>query len=148
MELAGAIKSLLIREGRQPVGLTAFLPLRRRLPLRLLVFNRCDLPTAGSRLWGLALVIILLLSPTGVSSWSSGIPRGHFASRIDLNLCLHGGVGCGVFVCYDQQFVEGFWLVAEELVLEEGAFSAPGYEVLDGLHLVSKLSPTREVVAS
>src|SRR3954463_8014452 len=39
-------------------------------------------------------------------------------------------------------------------MLEEGAFSAPGGEVLDGLHLVhalarvSKLGPTREVIAS
>ena len=43
---------------------------------------------------------------------------------------------------------------AEELVLEEGAFSAPDGEVLDSLHLVHalagvpKLGPTREVVAS
>ena len=42
----------------------------------------------------------------------------------------------------------------KELVLEEGAFSAPGCEVLDGLHLVHalagvpELSPTCEVVAS
>ena len=59
-----------------------------------------------------------------------------------------------VLVCYDQQLVEGFWLVAEELVLEEGAFSAPGCEVLNGLHLVHALagvpmlSPTHEVVVS
>ena len=39
-------------------------------------------------------------------------------------------------------------------MLEEGAFSAPGCEVLDGLHLVHalagvpELSPMREVVAS
>src|SRR3954469_8360623 len=45
-------------------------------------------------------------------------------------------------------------VVAEELMLEEGAFSAPSGEVLDGLHLVhalagvSELGPTREVVAS
>ena len=43
-------------------------------------------------------------------------------------------------------------LVAKELVLEEGAFSAPGCEVLDGLHLVHaltgvpKLGPTCEVI--
>ena len=39
-------------------------------------------------------------------------------------------------------------------MLEEGAFSAPGGEVLDGLHLVdalarvAQLGPEREVVAS
>ena len=80
--------------------------------------------------------------------------RGHFASCADLNLRLHGGVGRGVLVRYDQQLVKGFWLVAKELVLEEGAFSAPGCEVLDGLHLVhalarvTQLGPAREVVAS
>ena len=71
-----------------------------------------------------------------------------------MNLRLHGGVGRGILVCYDQQLVEGFWLVAEELVLEEGAFSAPGGEVLYGLNLVhtlagvAELGPTCEVVAS
>ena len=96
-------------------------------------------------LWGFALVVVLLLP------WSL---RRDFSSRADLNLRLHGGVGRGVLVRYDQQLVEGFWLVTEELVLEEGAFSAPGCEVLDGLHLVHalagvlELSPTREVVAS
>ena len=102
----------------------------------LLVFDCRNLPTAGSRLRGLALVIILLLSPTGISSRSSGSFRGHFASRTNLNLCLHGGVGRGILVCYDQQLVEGLWLVAEEPVVEEGAFSAPGGEVLDSLHLM------------
>ena len=48
---------------------------------------------------------------------------------------------------------EGSWLVAEESVLEEGALSAPGGEVLDGLNLVyplagvAELGPPREVVA-
>ena len=80
--------------------------------------------------------------------------RSHFASCADLNLRLHGGVGRGVLVRYDQQLVEGFWLVAKELVLEEGAFSAPGCEVLDGLHLVPALTgvpkpgPAPEVIAS
>src|SRR4051812_910645 len=96
----------------------------------------------------------LLQSPTGVSGRSSGSLRAHFAGCANLDLCLHGRVGCGVFVCYDQQLVQGLWLIVEELVLEEGAFSAPGGEVLDGLHLVhalagvSELGPTREVVAS
>ena len=80
--------------------------------------------------------------------------RGHFARCIYLDLCLHGGVGRGIFVCYDQQLVEDLWLIAEKLVLEEGAFSAPGGEVLDSLYLVHalagvpELGPTREVVAS
>jgi len=71
-----------------------------------------------------------------------------------LNLHLHGGVGHGVLVCYDQQLIEGVWLVADEPVLEEGAFFASGCEVLDGLHLVHafagvpELGPTREVIAS
>ena len=108
MELAGTIQSLLVREGRQPVGLAAFLSFGRRLPLRLLIFDCRNLPTARSRLWGLALVIILLLPPTGVSSRSSGSLGGHFASRTNLNLRLHGGVGRGILVCYDQQLVEGF----------------------------------------
>ena len=49
--------------------------------------------------------------------------------------------------------VEGSRLVAEESVLEEGALSAPGGEVLDGLDLVhplagvAELGPSREVVA-
>ena len=66
---------------------------------------------------------------------------------------LHGGVGRGIFIRYDQQLVEGRRLVAEEFVLEEGAFSAPGSKVLDSLHLVHalagvpKLGPAREVVA-
>src|SRR4051812_26180791 len=96
----------------------------------------------------------LLQSPTGVSGRSSGSLRAHFAGCADLDLRLHRRVGCGVFVCYDQQLIQGLWLVAEELVLEEGAFSAPGGEVLDGLHLmhalagVSELGPMREVVAS
>ena len=119
----------------------------------LLFIDRCDLPAIGSRLRGLALVVALLLSPTGVSRRSSRSLRGHFASRTNLNLRLHGGVGRGILVCYDQQLDEGFWLVAEELVLEEGAFSAPDSEVLDSLHLVHalagvpKLGPTREVIA-
>ena len=80
--------------------------------------------------------------------------RGHFSSCANLNLRLHGGVGRGVLVCYDQQLVEGSRLIAEESVLEEGALSAPGGEVLYGLNLVhpfagvAELGPTREVVAS
>ena len=63
------------------------------------------------------------------------------------------GVDRGVLVCYDQQLVEGSRLVAEESVLEEGALSAPGSEVLYGLNLVhplagvAELGPMREVVA-
>ena len=79
--------------------------------------------------------------------------RSYFARCVNMDLRLHGGVGRGVLVCYDQQFVEGRRLVAEKLVLEEGAFSAPGSEVLDGLHLVHALAGvvqlglTREVIA-
>ena len=52
----------------------------------------------------------------------------------------------------DQQLVERGRLVAEESMLEEGALSAPGGEVFDGLNLVhplagvAELGPTREVV--
>ena len=59
-----------------------------------------------------------------------------------------------MLVCYDQQLVEGSRLVAEESVLKEGALSAPGGEVFDGLNLVhplagvAELGPTCEVVAS
>ena len=80
--------------------------------------------------------------------------RGHFSSCANLNLRLHGGVGRGVLGRCDQQLIEGLRLVAEELVLEEGAFSASGGEVFYGLHLVhpfarvAELGPTREVVAS
>ena len=101
VELAGTIQGVLIGESRQPIGLAAFLPFGRGLRLWLLIFDRRNLPTVGSQLLGLAFVVALLLSPTGVSSWSSGSLRGHLANRIDLNLCLHGGVGCGVLVCYD-----------------------------------------------
>ena len=54
----------------------------------------------------------------------------------------------------DQQLIERRRLVAEESMLEEGALSAPGSKVLDGLHLVhafagiAQLGPAREVVAS
>ena len=54
----------------------------------------------------------------------------------------------------DQQLVESRRLVAEKPVLEEGAFSAPGGEVIDRLHLmhalagVAQLGPAREIVAS
>ena len=84
----------------------------------MLVFNCRHLPAAGSRLRGLALVVVLLLPPTGVPSRSSWSIRGDFASRADLNLRLHGGVGRGVLVCCDQQLIEGLRLVAEELVIE------------------------------
>ena len=40
----------------------------------------------------------------------------------------------------DQQLIKGLGLVTEESVLEEGALSAPGSEVLDGLHLVHALA--------
>src|SRR4051812_33385131 len=88
----------------------------------------------------------LLQSPTGVSGRSSGSLRAHFAGCANLDLRLHGRVGCGVLVCYDQQLIQGLWLVAEKLVLEEGAFSAPGGDVLDGLG--EELGPTREVAES
>ena len=71
-----------------------------------------------------------------------------------MDFCLHGGVGRGIFICYDQQLVKGHRLVAKKSVLEEGALSAPSGEVLDGLHLVHALAgvpefaPAREVVAS
>ena len=119
-----------------------------------MVFDCHNLSAAGSWLWGFALVVVLRLPPTGVPSWSSGSLRGDFASRTNLNFRLHGGVGRGIFVRYDQQLVEGLRLVAEEFVLEEGAFSAPGSKVLDSLHLmhalagVPKLGPAREVVVS
>ena len=112
------------------------------------------MPAVGSRLWGFALVVALVLPPTGVPSRSSWSLRGYFASRTNLNLRLHGGVVCGILVCCDQQLIEGLRLVAKELVLEEGAFFAPGSKVLDSLHLVhtlagvTKLGPAREVVAS
>ena len=70
---------------------------------------------------------------------------------INLNLCLHRGVGRGILVGYEQQLVEGCRLVAEESVLEVDALSAPGSEVFDGLvHSLAgvvELGPSREVVA-
>ena len=80
------------------------------------------------------------MPPTGVSSRSSRSLRGDFASCADPNLRLHGGVGRGVLVRCDQHLIEGLRLVAEELVLEEGAFSAPGSKILDGLNLVHALT--------
>ena len=126
----------------------------RELPFRLFVFDRGHLPTGGRRHRGLALVVVLVGAPIGVASWrlrsrSEHLPRGAY-----LELGLHRGVSYGVLVCYDQQLVEGSRLVAEESVLEEGALSAPGGEVLYGLNLVhplagvAELGPTREVVAS
>ena len=59
-----------------------------------------------------------------------------------------------MFVSDDQQLVERRRLVVEESMLEEGALSAPGGEVLDWLHLVhvfagvAQLGPAREIVAS
>ena len=66
MELARSIQRLLIGEGRQPVRLAGFLSLGRRLLFWLLGFNGRDLPAAGSRLQGLALVVTLLLSPARI----------------------------------------------------------------------------------
>ena len=59
-----------------------------------------------------------------------------------------------MLVSDDQQLIEGLGLVVEEAVVEEGALSAPGGELLDRLHLVhafagmAQLDPAREVVAS
>ena len=98
-------------------------------------------------------MVVLLLTPTGVSGRGSWSLRSHLVGRTNLNLRLHGGVGHGVFVGDDQQFVESCRLIAEKSVLEEGALSAPGGEVLDGLDLmhslagVAELGPSREVVA-
>ena len=106
----------------------ALLALGWRLPFWLLVFDCRHLPACGSRLHGLALVVAWLLAPTGVPSRGPRSLRGHFARCINLDFCLHGGVGRGIFICYDQQLVEGHRLVAEKSVLEEGALSAPGSE--------------------
>ena len=145
MELARSIQGLLVGEGRQPVRLAAFLSLGRRLLFWLLGFDYRDLPAAGSRLRGLALVVALLLSPAGICCRSSWSLRSYFASHANLNFGLHGGVSRSVLVLYDQQLVEGFWLVAAELVLEEGAFSAPGCEVLDACSLCT---PSQEFQSS
>lgn len=110
--------------------------------------------SAGGGGGGFTLVVVLLLTPTGASGWGSGSLRSHFAGCADLNLRLHGGIGRGIFVCYDQQLVEGFWLIAEKLVLEEGALSASYSEVPNSLHLVHalarvvELGPACELVAS
>ena len=145
VELARSIQGLLVGEGRQPVWLAVFLSPGRRLLFWLLDFNSRDLPAAGSRLRGLALVVALLLSPAGVRCRSSWSRRSYFASRADSNFCLHGGIGRSVLVRYDQQLVEGFWLVAEELVLEEGALSAPGSKVLDAC---TSCTPSQEFRSS
>ena len=107
VEFAGRVKSLLIRESRQPIGLAALLALGWRLPFRLLVFDCRHLPACGSWLHGLALVVAWLLAPTGVASRGSSSLRGYFARRINLNFCLHGGVDRGIFICYDQKLVKG-----------------------------------------
>jgi len=145
VELARTIESMLVRESRQPVGLAAFLALGWRLPFWLLVFDCRHLPACGSRLHGLALVVAWLLAPTGVASRGPRSLRGHFARCINLDFFLHGGVGRGIFICYDQQLVEGRRLIIEKSVLEEGALSAPGGEVLDGLHLVHGFARVAEL---
>ena len=114
MKFSGCIKSLLIRESGQPIGLAALLALGWRLPFQLLVFDCCHLPACGSRLHGLALVVAWLLAPTGVASRSPRSLRSHFARCVNLDFRLHGGVGHGVLVCYDQELVEGCRLVAEK----------------------------------
>ena len=48
----------------------------------------------------------------------------------------------------DQQLVECGRLVAEESVLEEGAFSATGSEVFYGLHLVRPLAGVAQLGAA
>ena len=136
MELAGCIQGLLVRESRQPIGLAALLLLGGRLPFWLLILDRRHLPASGSRLGGLPLVITWLLSPTGVTSRSPRCLRRHLAGRVYQDFRLHGGVVHGVLVGDDQQLIKGLGLVAEEAMLEEGALSAPGSEVLDCLHLV------------
>ena len=85
-------------------------------------------------------MVVLLLTPTGVFSRGSRSLRSHLACRTNLDLRLHGGVGRGIFVCYDQQLVEGFRLIVEKPVLEEGALSASCSEVLIGLHLAHALA--------
>ena len=45
-----------------------------------------------------------------------------------------------MLVSDDQQPVEGLGLIVEESMLEEGALSAPGGEVLKDLHLVHALA--------
>ena len=62
MELAGSIEGLLEGEGGQPGGLAAFLTLGAGLTLWLLIFHCRNLPAGGSRLRGLALVVVLLLA--------------------------------------------------------------------------------------
>ena len=98
-------------------------------------------------------MIVLVGAPIGVASRRLGSRSGHLPRGVHSELGLHRGVGRGVLVRDDQQFVEGSRLIAEESVLEEGALSAPGGEVLDGLDLmhplagVVELGPPREVVA-
>ena len=105
------------------LGLPPFWRLDGGCPFWLLVFDYRHLPACRSRLRGLAFVVVGLLTPTGVTSRGPRSWRSHFARCINLDLCLHGGVGCGIFICYDQQLVEGRRLVAEKPMLEEGADS-------------------------
>jgi hypothetical protein len=58
VELAGSVKGLLKREGGQPGRLAALLALGAGLLFRLLVFDYRHLPAGGSRLLGLALVVV------------------------------------------------------------------------------------------
>ena len=50
-----------------------------------------------------------------------------------------------VYLSAVQKLVEGSRLVAEKLVLEEGAFSAPGCEVFYGVHLVHPFARVAEL---
>ena len=79
VELAGRIESLLVREGGQPVGLAALLAFGRKLPFWPLIFDCCHLPAGGSRLHGLALVVVRLLSLTRLTSQGPRSLRGHLA---------------------------------------------------------------------
>ena len=151
VELAGGIECLFVGERRLP-GRPATLLLGSGPLFGLLIFNCGHLPTGGSRHGGLALVIILVGTPIGVASRRLRSRSNHLPRGVYSKLGLHRGVGRGVLVRDDQEFVEGSRLVAEESVLEEGALSAPGGEVLDGLNLVhplagvAELGPPREVV--
>ena len=144
MKFAGGVKGLLVGKGRL-LRRPAALLLGSGPLFGLFFFNRGHLPARGSRHRPLALVVVLVGAPIGVASRRLGNRSEHLPRSVHSKLGLHRGVGRGVLVRDDQQLVEGSRLVAEESVLEEGALSAPGGEVLYGLNLVHPFAGVAEL---
>ena len=85
VELAWGVEGLLEGEGMQPCSLAAPVTLGGGSSSRLLIFDCCYVPAVGSRLLGLALVVVRL-APVGVTSRRLGSRREHLPGRVHSEL--------------------------------------------------------------